>query len=396
MSNSDTDDKNKIGIVCSLHVKGGISRTVTTICEYFRDKAVIFTNCRCDEAVLQEIPRDTVVNEIYPRKVLIPASFLRALMSGTSQVVALWKILQKEKNIKILNPHKMPSLLVSCAVKMLLVPRKIKISWLLYNKEEIRDMRLPVKTIVRIFVALGIINQILVLNNQVNKLVRRELKAKEVHTIRLGVSLTMMKLHEQLSESYLKKSGKVVTLHFHGMLMPRRRLEDLLKSVAILKSEFRHKKLVLYISGSTSIDKRYFNRLVRITKNLELASNVKFLNFLSDKELAYLYKSSDIFTFPCEKQSWGLAPLEAMLFEKPVIISSGVGVSEVLRGKNVTITVPPRSPGKLAEAIRLLIRNKELRKKMGTNASKFVKSHLTFVQTGKRLEKLWSSLLTRP
>jgi glycosyltransferase involved in cell wall biosynthesis len=393
MSNSDTSDKNKIGIVCSLHVKAGVSRVVATICQYFRDKVVIFTNCRCDKAALQEIPRDTIVNEIYPQRVLIPASLLRALVSGISQALTLWKILQKEKNIKILNPHKMPLLLVSCVVKLLLVPRKIKISWLLYNEEEIHDMSLPLKTIVRIFVMLGIIDQILVLNNQVGKLVRRELRAKEVRTVRLGVSLTMMRLHEQLSKGPLKKSGKIVALHFHGMLMPRRRLEDLLKSVAILKSEFRDKKLILYISGSTSTDRRYFNKLVRITKNLELTSDVKFLNFLSDEDLARMYKSSDIFVFPCEKQSWGIAPLEAMLFEKPVIVSSGVGVSEVLRGENVAITVSPRSPEKLAEAIGLLIRNKGLRKKMGVNASKFVKNHLTFVQTGKRLEKLWSSLL---
>lgn len=389
MSNSDTDDKNKIGIVCSLHVKGGISRVVATICEYFRNKVVIFTNCRCDKAALQEIPRDTVVNEIYPRRVLIPASLLRAFMSGISQALTLWKILQKEKNIKILNPHKMPSLLVSCAVKLLLIPRKIKISWFLYNKEEIHGIRPSLKTIVRIFAVLGIIDQILVLNNRINRLARRELGAKEVHTVRLGVGLTMTKLHERLSKSPLKKSGKVVALHFHGMLMPRRRLEDLLKSVVILKDEFHDKKLMLYISGSTSVSRRYFDKLVKITKSLGLTSNVEFLGFLSDEELARMYKSSDIFIFPCEKQSWGLAPLEAMLFEKPVVVSSEVGISEVLRGKNVAIIVPPRSPKKLAGAIRLLIGNKELRKKIGMNASRFVKSHLTFVQTGKQLEKLW-------
>ena len=105
---------------------------------------------------------------------------------------------------------------------------------------------------------------------------------------------------------------------------------------------------------------------------------MKFLGSLSDEDLARLYRSSDIFVFPCERQSWGLAPLEAMLFETPVIISSEVGVSEVLRGKNVGILVPPRDPQKLAEAIRLLVIKRNLREEMG-RSKKICKNHLTYV-----------------
>ena len=42
-----------------------------------------------------------------------------------------------------------------------------------------------------------------------------------------------------------------------------------------------------------------------------------------------MYRICDIFVFPNTNQTWGLAPLEAMVFKKPVIVSTGSGVSEV-------------------------------------------------------------------
>lgn len=390
------NSKDKIGIlVCSLHIRSGISRAVVTICQYFKNKIVIFTD-KCNKVISQEIPRDTVISEIYPRRILTLAPPLKLI----SLTLTLWKTLTKEKNIKILNPHGIYELLISCATKLLFIPRKIKISWLIYDEEEILRRHPLLKTTIQIFIKLKVIDQILVLDNRIKRLVRQEFKSKDVHTIRIGVNLNIMKLYERFRKSPQKKSNrlckllnkhseKIVTLYFHGILIPRRRVEDLLKSVAILKDEFHGKKLILYISGSTSFDRHYFNKLERVTKSLELTPNVKFLNSLSEEELAYMYKLSDIFIFPCDKQTWGIAPLEAMLFEKPVIVSSGTGVSEVLRDENVAVIVPPKNPKKLAEAIRVLIRNKRLRKKLGMDANRFVKRHLTFVQTGEQLKKVW-------
>jgi len=37
-----------------------------------------------------------------------------------------------------------------------------------------------------------------------------------------------------------------------------------------------------------------------------------------------------------------------MLFEKPVVVSSAAGVSEVLDGEDVAVIVPPKNPRELA------------------------------------------------
>jgi len=78
-------------------------------------------------------------------------------------------------------------------------------------------------------------------------------------------------------------------------------------------------------------------------RELHLSDNVHFLGLLTEEELAFMYKNCDAFVWTGDDQSWGLAPLEAMLFGKPIIISAGNGVSEVL-DESVAMVVPLRDP----------------------------------------------------
>jgi len=67
-------------------------------------------------------------------------------------------------------------------------------------------------------------------------------------------------------------------------------------------------------------------RLMRIAK-----SNIEFLGWLSDAELADYYARCRAFVFPAE-EDFGIAPLEAQISGKPVIAYGGGGVLETVRG----------------------------------------------------------------
>lgn len=88
-----------------------------------------------------------------------------------------------------------------------------------------------------------------------------------------------------------------------GILVPRRRLEDLLEAIRILKDEYSESKVILYASGNMNFDIQYVNKLMRIRERLGLLPDVIFLNSLSEEELAYMYRYADIFVFPCEPQT---------------------------------------------------------------------------------------------
>lgn len=63
------------------------------------------------------------------------------------------------------------------------------------------------------------------------------------------------------------------------------------------------------------------NSKVFKTRGLETPDNVRFIGYVSDEELVALYKYAYCFIFPSIYEGFGLPPLEAMVFNCPVISS---------------------------------------------------------------------------
>jgi len=225
-----------------------------------------------------------------------------------------------------------------------------------------------------------------------------QLACKVLHThkirvIRIGIHPSLVKLSKSNDLTPSEKLKKIIKkepeikLFFHGILIPRRRIEDLLIALDLLIKSGKI-NICLYIGGSLHYDIKYVNVIHKMVDDLHLSEYVYFLDDLSEEELAYMYRICDIFIFPADNQTWGLAPLEAMAFKKPVIVSTGCGVSEVL-DKNVAVLVPPKEPTSIRDAIVLLIDNKNIREKLSRNAKNYVISKFTFTNTANELKKLW-------
>ncbi len=130
-----------------------------------------------------------------------------------------------------------------------------------------------------------------------------------------------------------------------ALLMPHRRFEDLLAATAQLADD----SVQTLIIGAGHILPDYAEQLQaaaaaipRVTLRVES---------VSDQELRELYAAADVYVFPSSRQSYGQAPLEALAAGTPVIVSSGAGVSEALRGRGGVQIVPPGSPAAIAGAI---------------------------------------------
>jgi glycosyltransferase involved in cell wall biosynthesis len=61
-----------------------------------------------------------------------------------------------------------------------------------------------------------------------------------------------------------------------------------------------------------------------------MGSRFFFTGFLRADEVERMYAASDLYVMPSVSEPFGIAPLEAMLYDVPVIISRQSGVSEVL------------------------------------------------------------------
>jgi glycogen synthase len=72
-------------------------------------------------------------------------------------------------------------------------------------------------------------------------------------------------------------------------------------------------------------------RVIRRVAELKIGKRFHFTGFLTGSAVDRMYEESDVYVMPSVSEPFGIAPLEAMRFDVPVIISKQSGVAEVLR-----------------------------------------------------------------
>jgi len=72
------------------------------------------------------------------------------------------------------------------------------------------------------------------------------------------------------------------------------------------------------------------HRAVELAAELGIGQKVLFTGFLRGDDVEKIYKMADLYVMPSVSEPFGIAPLEALGYDVPVIISKQSGVSEVL------------------------------------------------------------------
>lgn len=112
-------------------------------------------------------------------------------------------------------------------------------------------------------------------------------------------------------------------------------------------------------------DPGYRARLDTLAEDLGVADRVEFSS-AARADLRDVYAAADVVVFPVRwPEPWGLVPLEAMSTGRPVVASGRGGSGEYLHdGDNCLIFDPDAGPGALADAIRRLGDDSDLRERV--------------------------------
>lgn len=104
--------------------------------------------------------------------------------------------------------------------------------------------------------------------------------------------------------------------------------------------------------------------------NLE---NISLLGFRNQQEIARLYAIADVFVLPSERELWGLVINEAMCYSMPIIASDKVGaVGDLVRSGVNGYIYPAGDVSALAEHLRELLSNSQLREVMGAHSREII------------------------
>jgi glycosyltransferase involved in cell wall biosynthesis len=105
------------------------------------------------------------------------------------------------------------------------------------------------------------------------------------------------------------------------------------------------------------------------------ARSVVFAGVQTGAALAELMASADLFVFPSETETFGNAVVEAQAAGLPVVVASRGAAHENLLDGVTGLVVDMRAPGALEDALRLLVDNEALRKRMSAAAHRFAQRY---------------------
>lgn len=133
-----------------------------------------------------------------------------------------------------------------------------------------------------------------------------------------------------------------------------------------------------------------------LANQLGLADKVFFEGRVQDERLPAYYQACDLFVLPASHRSeaFGVVQVEAMACGKPVVSTElGTGTSYVNLDEETGLVVPPRDPEALAQAIKRLLSDDQLRTEMGERARERAKLEFSHEIMIDRVVTLYQSLL---
>jgi rhamnosyl/mannosyltransferase len=175
------------------------------------------------------------------------------------------------------------------------------------------------------------------------------------------------------------------TVLFVGRLSYYKGLPDLLEASRRLDAE-------VIIAG----DGKQRARLEAKASTLDVTDRVRFLGYVSDRKLEYLYHNADVFVLPSTEPSeaFGIVQLEAMASGLPVVNTDlETGVPWVSQHGETGLTVPPGDADSLADAIEALLSDPERRARFGTNARNRIETTFDIDRSLDAHERLYAELL---
>jgi len=104
-------------------------------------------------------------------------------------------------------------------------------------------------------------------------------------------------------------------------------------------------------------------------------------------------ESLDVFAFPSRFEGFPLAVLEALLARSAVVASDVGSVSEAVLDGETGLLVPPEDPAALAQAIRRLLADADLRRRLGERGRGLVLEKFTADHMAHAFESLYDELL---
>jgi len=224
--------------------------------------------------------------------------------------------------------------------------------------------------------------------NEYEKEIFSNLNGKsKIEIIRNGVNLETLVSKVNFKEKYQINSRFIL---FVGRFSKSKGIENLINALDILKNQEEFLDVRLVIMG---VDFGFEEKMEELIEKFELSNKVTIIKNPPREDVISAYGESEFLVLPSQWELSPLVPLESFAFKKPVISTRSHGIPFTVQHDKNGILVEPENPIELADAIKKLLLDEDLRSRLGLSGYNFVHEECNCVSMAKNSLKLYEQML---
>jgi glycogen synthase len=190
------------------------------------------------------------------------------------------------------------------------------------------------------------------------------------------------------------RKGATPLVLYSGRLVERKGIRDLLSAIPVVLEQVPDARFVL-AGGPAGWPAEEVARQWLPTECLAYRDRIHFTGWLQADELDAWYRKADIQVIPSRYEPFGMVVLEGMLHGLPIIAASVGGPVAILDQERTGILVPPFDPAALAAALVRLLRDPELRQRLGASAAEEVRRSWLWSQSAAKMRAVYLEMVTQ-
>ncbi len=188
-----------------------------------------------------------------------------------------------------------------------------------------------------------------------------------------------------------KKSEQELILTTIKSLEPVYGIDILIKTFKKVKERFPSLQLKLIIFGKGSSERE----LKELTHQLNLSEDVEFKGYVDPNKIYLHHQQSDLTIFLSRLEGFGVSLIEAMACGKCVVASNVGGHKELVQDGINGFLVPPEDIDASVNVIVKVIKDNDLRKRIGIAARKTVEEKYNWNDNVQQMIKIYEDILNK-
>ena len=184
--------------------------------------------------------------------------------------------------------------------------------------------------------------------------------------------------------------GPLRVLHV-AAVQPHKGLDRLLAAIARARAGTAAPEFTVDVVGA-SASGSYARRIRRQIAALDLGARVRFHGLLRGDSLHALFRRSQIFALPSDREAYSLACLEALGYGLPVLATSEGGLAEMITGGEQGWLIDPADEDSWVARLRELATNRERLREMSRAALARYRTHASWSEVAASVEGFLTAL----